>query len=59
MVDILQLLMSMVPTNSSDLYFTAGAPVQRRVNGSCEPTSEMITAADTKAIGAFFRSDLL
>ena len=58
MVDILQLLMSMVPTNSSDLYFTAGAPVQRRVNGSCEPTSEMITAADTKAIAEFFMSDL-
>ncbi|MDZ4803868.1 MAG: PilT/PilU family type 4a pilus ATPase [Candidatus Eisenbacteria bacterium] len=57
MVDIIQVLVSMVPTNSSDLYFTAGAPVQRRVNGSCQPASELITAADTKAIADFFMSE--
>jgi twitching motility protein PilU len=57
-VDVLQLLVSMVPTNSSDLYFTAGAPVQRRVNGTCQPTSENLTAADTKAIADFFMSDI-
>jgi len=57
MVDILQLLVSMVPTNSSDLYFTAGAPVQRRVDGSCQPASVLITATDTKAIADFFMTE--
>jgi twitching motility protein PilU len=57
MIDILQLLISMVPTNSSDLYFTAGAPVQRRVNGACQPASEAITGDDTKAIADFFMSE--
>lgn len=56
-LDIPALLASMVPTSASDLYFTVGAPVQRRVNGVCEPATGPLTENDTRTIAEFFMSE--
>ena len=57
MIDIQQLLVSMVEKNASDLYLTVGAPPLLRVDGSCHPVGENLKPADTRALCEFFMSE--
>jgi twitching motility protein PilU len=54
--DIDEMLISMVGTNASDLYVTAGAPANLRIDGVCHPATEPLTAQDVREIADFFMS---
>jgi twitching motility protein PilU len=53
-IDIRELLVSMVEKNASDLYLTADSPALLRIDGVCHPVSETLQAVDTAAVADFF-----